>query len=101
MFHPQVGQIPSIPMGHSVTHTQIALPTNFLVQTLVRRQEALVFRQITATFELKLLLDLSAVLAAEEGWEEFLFSRICKGLVGGMFLGKFEGGLARWRRRDA
>ena len=101
MLHPQIRQITFIAMGHPVAHAQIALPTNFLVRTLVRRQEALVFRQITATFELKLLLDLSAVLAAEEGWEEFLFSRICKGLVGGMFLGKFEGGLARWRRRDA
>lgn len=87
-------------MDHSVTHTHIALPTNFLVRTLVRRQEALAFRRITAPFELRfLLLDLSEVLAAEEGREEILFSRIRKGLVGGVFLGKFEGGLARWRRR--
>ena len=90
-------------MGHSVTHTQIALPTNFLVRTLVRRQEALAFRRIAASSKLRLLLlDLSAVLAADEGREEFLFRRSSKGLVGvqRLFLGGFDGVLPSRRWRD-
>lgn len=103
MFHPQIRQITSIAMGHPVAHTQIALPTNFLVRTLVRRQEALAFRRIAASFELGLLLlDLSAVLAADKCWEDFVFRRSRKGLVGvqGLFLGGFESAFPSRRRRD-
>lgn len=103
MLHPQIRQITFIAMSHPVAHAQIALPTNFLVRTLVRRQEALAFRRIAASSKLRLLLlDLSAVLAADEGREEFLFRRSSKGLVGvqRLFLGGFDGVLPSRRWRD-
>lgn len=103
MLHPQIRQITIIAMCHSIAHTQIALPTKFLVRTLVRRQEALAFRRIAASFELRLLLlDLSAFLAADEGREEFLFRRSSKGLVDTqrLFLGLFDGVLPNRRWRD-
>lgn len=100
MLHPQIRQITVIAMGHSIPHTQIALPTHFLIRALVRRQEALALRRIASSLELRLLfLDLSAVLAADESWEEFV-RRIRKGHVGGVFLGGFEGLLHSRRRRD-